>query len=171
MWNPLRIIRYHWLRLVRLRGDPFYLARGIGLGVFVGLTPTIPLHAVLLVLFTTLGRGNPFAALLASLMVSNPFTIPAHYFAAWKLGTFFTEKSLSWAEVQNIMNRLSQAELSDDLIPLITHTFSLMWPVLLGGFILAVPLGVAAYFLALKLYILRQKRRLKKIITETESRK
>ncbi|MEA1867995.1 MAG: DUF2062 domain-containing protein, partial [Thermodesulfobacteriota bacterium] len=45
--SPGRTVRYQWLRLVRLRGDPFVLARGIAIGTFIGLTPTIPFHTIL----------------------------------------------------------------------------------------------------------------------------
>ncbi len=37
-----RALRYHWLKFLRLQDDPRKLAWGMVLGVFVGITPTVP---------------------------------------------------------------------------------------------------------------------------------
>ncbi|MDP3478975.1 MAG: DUF2062 domain-containing protein, partial [Desulfoprunum sp.] len=46
-----RLGKYYYLRFLRLKGDPYSLAFGTAIGVFVGLTPTMPLHtAIILIL-------------------------------------------------------------------------------------------------------------------------
>jgi hypothetical protein len=39
-----RRLRYYKLRFLRLKGDPKSIARGVALGTFIGITPTLPLH-------------------------------------------------------------------------------------------------------------------------------
>ena len=39
-----RTLKYCWLKLRRLQGDPKKLAWGMALGVFIGVTPTLPFH-------------------------------------------------------------------------------------------------------------------------------
>ena len=41
-----RTLRYHWLKFLRLQDDPRKLAWGMALGIFIGITPTIPFHFV-----------------------------------------------------------------------------------------------------------------------------
>ena len=41
-----RLGKYYYLKFIRLKGDPRSLALGTAIGVFVGLTPTIPLHTI-----------------------------------------------------------------------------------------------------------------------------
>ena len=61
------------------------LAGGVALGLFVGLTPTIPFHMVLAALGAVYFRVYLPAA-LAACWVSNPLTIMPLYTTAWKVG-------------------------------------------------------------------------------------
>lgn len=55
--RTLHFIKYLHLRFIRLKGDPFTLAKGIGIGVFVGQTPTIPFQTVITLPLAMLFRG------------------------------------------------------------------------------------------------------------------
>ena len=87
MLSPL----YWWRELVRqlkqLRGRPRELSLGVAIGVFVGITPTIPLHMVLAVALAAALRGSKLAAALG-VWVANPLTIPLFYYGSYRLGTF-----------------------------------------------------------------------------------
>jgi hypothetical protein len=61
------------------------LARGVAVGLLVGLTPTVGFQTILMVLLCLLVRGSFPAAFLVS-WVSNPLTAPALYFAFNRLG-------------------------------------------------------------------------------------
>jgi len=37
--EPQRTARYYYLKFIRLKGDPAMLARGVAVGVFIGITP------------------------------------------------------------------------------------------------------------------------------------
>ncbi len=157
-------MKYYWIRLLRLQDDPFVLARGVAMGVLVGLTPTIPFHTVLIIALCTVGRGNVLAGLTASILVSNPLTIPLHYYAAWKLGTLLTGFHVPWAEVSQLMETVKDAGLIDAARFICHKGIDMMASMLLGGLVLSVPFAVAAYLLSLFLYMKRRKRKLKRYL-------
>jgi len=162
--SPGRTMRYQWLRLLRLRGDPLVLARGVAIGIFVGLTPTIPFHTVLIIFFCAVGRGNLVAGIIVSFLVSNPLTIPLHYYLSWKVGAILTGSSLSWETVKNFMDLDYDLNMFEAVKLLYINSFRSMLSILLGGIVFALPLAIAAYFSALFLYRKRRKRRNNRII-------
>jgi uncharacterized protein (DUF2062 family) len=165
VWRkPARAFRYYWIQLLRLRGSPFVLARGVAIGVFIGLTPTIPFHTVLILICCATAKAQPVAGCIASLLVSNPLTIPLHYWAAWKAGTVVTGSSISWDHVRTIMNLARDANMLD-AADLATHEgFRVLGSLLLGGIVIALPFAVASYFAALRLYVTYQKRRQRRLL-------
>ena len=50
-----RRFRIFYERFISLKGDPSQIAAGLAIGVFVGVTPTIPLHTAI-----TFSSGNIF---------------------------------------------------------------------------------------------------------------
>jgi len=162
--SPGRTVRYQWLRLVRLRGDPFVLARGIAIGTFIGFTPTIPFHTILTIFFCAIGRGHLVAGLVVSLLVSNPFTIPLQYYISWKVGTILTDSSLSWEQVRYLMGLAREVGMLEAVKLIYINSFRSMVSVLLGGIVFSLPFAITSYFSALYLYIRRQKRRMNNLI-------
>jgi uncharacterized protein (DUF2062 family) len=162
--SPGRTVRYQWLRLVRLRGDPFVLARGIAIGTFIGLTPTIPFHTILIIFFCAVGRGNLVAGLIVSLLVSNPLTIPLQYYISWKVGTILTGSSLSWEHVKYLMGLARDVSMFEAVKLIYINSFRSMVSVLLGGIVFSLPFAITSYFSARYLYVRRQKRRMNRLI-------
>jgi len=91
--QPQRALKYLYLRFIRLKGDPHTLAKGVGIGVFVGQTPTIPFQTAITLTLAMIFRAAKFPALLAS-MLTTPFT----YYASWKIGNWLTPWDLSWGK-------------------------------------------------------------------------
>jgi uncharacterized protein len=162
--SPARTVRYQWLRLLRLRGDSFNLARGVAIGVFIGLTPTIPFHTVLIIFFCAVGRGNLVAGIIVSFLVSNPFTIPLQYYVSWKVGTILTGSSLSWEHVNYLMSLARDKSIFEAVKLIYINSFRSMVSVLLGGIVFALPFAIISYFSAMYLYGRRQKRRMNRVI-------
>jgi uncharacterized protein (DUF2062 family) len=83
--------RYWWQKFCRelreLRAKPREISLGMAIGVFIGITPTIPFHTVLAVSLAALLRGSKVAAALG-VWVSNPLTIPIFYYGSYRLGKF-----------------------------------------------------------------------------------
>lgn len=162
--SPGRTVRYQWLRLVRLRGDPFILARGIAIGTFIGLTPTIPFHTILIIFFCAVGKGHLVAGLIVSLLISNPLTIPLQYYISWKVGTILTGSSLSWEYVKYLMGTARDLSIFEAIKLIYVDSFRSMGSVVLGGIVFSLPFAIASYFSALYFYICRQKKRMNRLI-------
>jgi uncharacterized protein (DUF2062 family) len=132
-----RILRYHWLKLLRLQEDPRKFAGGMALGVFIGVTPTIPFHSVAALSLAALFRVSPVTAFIG-IQFSNPLTIPPFYLAAYKIGQFllYRGKPLVFPETFSF-----------------EAWFQVLWQggvaLQLGGIIIAIPPAMVAYCLTL----------------------
>jgi uncharacterized protein (DUF2062 family) len=73
-------------RLKELPGDPHYVAKGMAIGVFVSMTPTIPFHTVIALALAFIFRASKIAAAIG-VWLSNPLTIPIFYFASYRTGS------------------------------------------------------------------------------------
>ena len=83
--------KYWWQefrrQLKELRGKPHEISLGMAIGVFIGITPTVPFHTVLAVALAVLLRASKLAAALG-VWVCNPLTIPLFYYGSYQLGRF-----------------------------------------------------------------------------------
>lgn len=168
--SPVKTLRYYWLRLVRLKGDPVVLARGVAIGIFVGLTPTIPLHTILITALCVLLRGNILAGIIASLLISNPLTMFIHYYAAWKIGVWLTGSHVSWDQIRTLVQLAHNAGFFAALKRISTLGMDILVTMLAGGVVFALPFGVAAYFLSIYLYTARQRRKIKGYLKASNDR-
>ena len=62
--NLIRTLKYHWLKFRRLQGDPRKVALGAAIGIFIGITPTLPFHTFLILGLAPLFRASVIAAYL-----------------------------------------------------------------------------------------------------------
>ena len=87
--------RWHQMvtRIRTLEGDPHYVALGMAIGVFVGVTPTIPFHTVIAVSLAFVFKGSKPAAAIG-VWFANPVTIPIFYIGSFKLGTLILNKPI-----------------------------------------------------------------------------
>ena len=159
MLGPKRLARYYQLRFLRLKGDPRYLARGVALGTFIGITPTIPLHTVLALLLSFIFRGGRIAALLATVAVSNPLTFFLQYYLSWRIGDLIHPGTLSWEKAKALMATLKSHEsLTASLNAMLGLGLDAATVLVTGGVLLALPFAVAAYFASLRFFTLLRKK-------------
>jgi hypothetical protein len=132
-----RTIRYQWLKFKRLQGDPRKLAWGMALGVFIGITPTVPFHTVGALALAPLLRISPVTAYLG-IWVMNPITMAPLYLAAYKVGQilFFRGEPLTLPATFDLPSVLQ-----------------LLWrgglALQMGGLLIAIPPAIISYFLTL----------------------
>ncbi len=161
-----RFFRYYRLRLKRLQGDPKSIARGIGVGFFVGITPTIPLHTMLLLALCYTLRASKIAAFLAAWFISNPLTIFLQYYLCWRIGSLFFPGLLSWGKIQNVLEILSQGQgyegFRQSIITIGGLGFDAGAVMLTGGVVLATPFAFIGYYYSLKFFIKRRNKLSKK---------
>jgi len=164
-WDLRRTARYYFLRLKRLQGSPYSLAMGLALGSSIAITPTLPLHTVMIVSSTLLLRVNTIAALLIATVISNPLTFIPQYWLAWRIGDFFFPDRLSWLRLKTVLTTLMDQGIIDSLHTLSKLSMDAMLVLLTGGMILAIPLGLLTYFVSYDFfYKLRQKRQQKHLL-------
>jgi uncharacterized protein len=68
-----------------LKGGSEAIARGIAIGLFIGLTPTVGFQTILMITACILFAGN-FPVAFATSFISNPFTMAPIYWGFHELG-------------------------------------------------------------------------------------
>jgi len=134
--NPRRRIRQFYDQFISLKGEPKSIALGMALGIFIGVTPTIPFHTALIIVATFILRQNFTVAYLGSWLIMNPLTMPFFYFMQYRLGKYL----LGNGDLPIVFNDYT-----------IWHIIHMGWcvayPLLLGGLIMAPFFAIPAYFL------------------------
>lgn len=134
-------------RFISLKGEPANIAMGMAIGVFIGVTPTIPFHTAMIIAAGVLFKQNITAGYLGSWLISNPVTIPLLYFFQYELGRLILglQKS-TWA-----MNDYS-------LESVMNLGWHILFPLQIGGIITAPFFAVPAYFLARRFIVVIRER-------------
>lgn len=161
--EPRRTARYYYLKFIRLRGEPCILARGIAVGTFIGITPTIPFHTILALFFAFIFRGSKVAALLATFVVSNPLTFFFQYYISWQIGNWLLPGKHSWDDVSELINLVVTGGNFKETLAAFTHvSVNSLSVLIVGGIILAIPFTALFYFLSHKFFCNIQQKRLEK---------
>lgn len=135
---------------------------GLALGASIAITPTLPLHTVMIVTATLLLRVNTIAALLIATVISNPLTFVFQYWLAWRIGDFFFPDRLSWIRLETVLTTLKEQSILDSLQTLSRLGMDAMLVLQTGGMILAVPLGIITYVISYNFFFKLRKKRLQK---------
>jgi uncharacterized protein (TIGR03546 family) len=135
-----RRIRAFYERFLSLKGDPASIAAALAIGVFVGVTPTIPFHTAIILVIGLLFRMNITAAYLGSWIISNPVTIPLLYLSQYELGRILLGLD---------PYRFELAEYS--LGAITAMGWRILLPLLTGGIVMAPVCAVPAYFISRRL--------------------
>ena len=129
-------IREFYNRFISLKGAPGEIAAGMAIGVFIGVTPTIPFHTVAIVFLCLLFRQNMTAAIMGATCISNPLTIPVFYLAQYELGRLL----LNYESLKVTFNDYS-------LKSILELGWQILYPLQVGGFLMAVVFTIPAYFI------------------------
>lgn len=138
-WLQKYNIREFIKRAKTLRGDPHYVAMGMAIGVFISITPTIPFHTVIAVALAFVLKGSKPAAVIG-VWFSNPITIPFFYLGCYRVGMLILDKPIAF----------------DRKFMTIQELLKMGWEVtaamILGGVILGIIPGIAAYFITRNIF-------------------
>ena len=165
--NITRTGKYYFLKLPRLRGTPHSIALGAAIGLFIGVTPTIPFHTVAILGLTVPTRSPFIAGFITSVLICNPLTYVPIYFLSLVLGNIFTPFHLSWDRISGVLEViLSDAHLQERIGAMLSLGYEAVTVMLVGGFVLALPFGVGGYYLVNYLVVsFRRKRRAKQVLS------
>jgi uncharacterized protein (DUF2062 family) len=139
--GPRERISQMLVRMRQLEGNPHYIAMGTAVGVFVSITPIIPLQTIVAVALAFLVRGSKSAAALGT-WLSNPITIPLVYYSNYKLGCFLLG-------YQTTLDTIA----FDSFSQLMELGLEVTWSMLVGGVVIGSILGVVAYFVTFRVFV------------------
>ena len=135
-------------QFISLKGKPEKIALGMAVGVFIGVTPTIPFHTITIVALTFLFRQNFTTAFIGATVISNPLTIPFLYVLQYHLGKCLLGNG--WGDI---------AFTNYSIWDIMNTGWNIACPLLLGGFIMALVLAIPAYFIAYRAVVIIRERR------------
>ena len=143
-------------RIKKLQGDPRYIAMGMAIGVFVGVTPTIPFHTIIAIALAFVLKGSKPAAAIG-VWFANPITIPIFYVGSFKLGTLILNKPIhfdvKFESIKELMNLGLDVTIA----------------MVVGGALLGILPAILAYILTYRFMVMvREKSRKKKKITRDQ---
>ena len=101
--SPQTVLR----NILGIRDSAHSIALGTAIGVAIGMTPTVGIQMIIVVVVAFLTRPffyfNRMAGVLA-VYISNPLTIvPIYYFLYW-VGTFFVEGNLTREDFREVLD-------------------------------------------------------------------
>ncbi len=134
-----RFCRYSYLRLVRQKGSPEFLARGLAAGVFAGLFPLFGLQTILGVALAIGFRGNKLMA-AAGTWVSNPLTYGPIFWLNFQVGQWLL-RSHEVFEFERLKSTRALLEVGADFLTTL----------LVGCLVMATMSAFLSYFLGIKL--------------------
>ncbi len=141
-WNKFRrMIRYWYLRVVRIEAPAESIALGLAAGVFAGAMPFLSLQMAIAVALAFIIRGNPIAAALGTWW-TNPFNWAIVFPLLYMLGKVF---------VPGEVVSLSISDLSSlGLLDLLRQGWQWLLITTLGGFIVGIPMAICTYYMTLR---------------------
>jgi len=147
-----RSVRYYYLKFIRIRAEDVDVARGMALGVFIGLTPTMGIQIPIALACSFLFRTNRIAPLVG-VFVSNPLTAIPIYSFNFKLGKLVIgSENMKMAHFDSFM----------EIIKLGREFLMTLW---FGSFIVAIIGAGIAYLVTIRVY---PKIRLKRFVKARE---
>lgn len=147
LWIRLRrIVRFNYLKLIRLKTSAHSIAIGSAIGIFIGFMPIIPFQSISALFLAVIFRGNKIAA-LALTWISNAANLIPFYYMLYMVGSFVLP-----VEVAFDPHHLTMREL-----------FAQGWGVFsvmcAGGVLLGIPGSVLTYFITLRAVLGYRKRK------------
>ena len=147
-----RQIRYYFLRLMRLKGEPHELSLGIAIGIFVGMMPIMPFQIALAVTLALFFKGSKITAVLGT-WISNPLNWYFLYYFSFKIGAFI----LGLSEKNRIFLSLMESINYNEEILVILGKFAhaggaIIFAFLIGGVLMGLVVAIPSYFFFIRLF-------------------
>ncbi len=147
MWQRVgffRQFKLNLIRLIRLQAEPDAVARGMALGLFIGMTPTFGIQMLLALLFAFLLRQNKIAALIG-VWNTNPLTAPIIYGMEYEVGRVLLGLPHPDAAISFTYGTLQELG------------WLVATPLCLGSLVVGIPVALIGYALTLHLIpVMRQ---------------
>lgn len=133
-----RVLRYYYLRILRIHLPVEQVARGVAIGVFVGCLPIVPFHTVTALMLAFIFRASKLASVLCTFFV-NPLTMIPFYAMLYNVGKFFMPGS----HAAFMPDKLG---IKDIVKVGLGQGWDFLHIMIIGGLALGAPLALLAYF-------------------------
>ncbi len=162
-----------YLKIVAQRGDPKYVAKGMALGLFMGLLIPMSIQLLITIPLALLFKVSVISASVGT-FITNPWSVLVIYPTQIYVGKWMINFSQpSWADVVKLCESVIDAASSISITDMSTFTDFLqlglkdiVFPFFVGGFLFGVIIAPIGYKLTLHLIKVyrekKQARRLKK---------
>jgi uncharacterized protein (DUF2062 family) len=141
--NLKRQLKYFYLRFVRIRAHPKDIARGMAMGILLGMTPTFGFQMPLAVFLAALLKENKVASVLG-VWITNPVSAPFVYAINYEIGLL-------------ILGRSNEMPKTFEFQELIKASMDIFLPLWIGGLAAGIVVAAIGYFVTLKLVLLYRK--------------
>ena len=151
-----RLLRYVYVRFLRMRSSPKAIARGVAAGAFAGSFPLLGLQTFVGIAIASCVRGNKVVA-AASTWVSNPITYVPLFALNYHIG--------------RMLLRLPPTKLPATAVGLdvwMSMGMGVGMALMLGSLIVGIVLSAVGYYVGLRVAKQLQARKLKKKMQKTE---
>jgi uncharacterized protein len=159
-------LKYLYVRLLRLKGEPHELALGMAIGIFSGMMPILPFQIALAVAVALCFKASKITAAIGT-WISNPLNWYFVYLLDYKIGAYLLGLEGGYEIIKSVMASIYRHdEISVIWNTLFSSGFAIVSALLIGGIITGIVTAVPAYLIFLwlfqKIKIWRQKRKEKK---------
>jgi uncharacterized protein (DUF2062 family) len=141
-----RRLRFIYLKVIRLRGDPHELALGMAFGIGLGMMPLIPFHMITAVALAVFFGASKITA-AAGTWVCNPITMYPIYKYSYEIGVFVLGFDCHTALLRPVTEAISHAEYFRAIQAILSGGGMAVASFLFGGVLLGLVFSVPAYFL------------------------
>lgn len=151
-----RWINLHYYKIIRIDDPPYKIARGVAIGVFMGIFPTFGLGIVFAIITAYILKANRAAAVLGSLIM-NPLTTPFFWALSSAIGAviLWEDKEVVMASIKNhhLLNGMGWAFLV----------------YLAGSFVVSTVFAALSYFITKKWVIEHRKKTTMRMLAKRDN--
>ena len=139
--SPRTLLRY----ILLIEDTPHSIALGTAVGMFIGMTPTVGIQMIIVIIFaflvSPLFTFNRMAALI-TVYISNPLTMVPLYWFDYKVGRLFFKGTSTRKDFENVLQYQSFSEWWETIV----HLFvGIGVPLVAGSLVVATILGGVTY--------------------------
>lgn len=152
-------------RILHINDTPEAIALGAAVGVFIGMTPTVGIQMLLMVIVGTVIRANRLAG-VAMVYISNPFTVlPIYWLDYWVGSTLLNYEYMTYEKFEAtctlFMEELNTAGLWTATLGFVTAHGEMAWAMTVGGVVLGLVFAIPVYPLTLQLVLAHRRHKAK----------
>jgi len=135
--------RFLYLKMIREKASPEYIARGWAIGMFFGLAAPLGVQLIVSIPFAFLFKGSKIGAALGTVPITNPITVFAIYPVQCLVGNFILRGNLTRCAVEEALKSVLSEKSFQALQVL---SWDILFAFLVGGVLFGILVAVPTYY-------------------------